>query len=175
MRQIIAFIYCQFFSSHDSKTFASCGGDRLAFFWDSVSGRIIRQFQGHHLKINALAFNEDSSVLATGSDDRSVRLWDMRASSSRYPIQLLDDAKDSIGSVCIRGSVIAVGSLDGNVRLYDIRKGVMTSDNLTGMTFESLADINFLIFPCRSNHICQARKSISGFSCIPIGFEHPTG
>ena len=99
-----------------------------------MTGRILRQFQGHHLKVNSIAFNEDSSVLASGSDDRSVRLWDMRAaSSSRYPIQILEDAKDSIGSVCIRGSMIAVGSVDGCVRMYDLRKGLMTCDNLTGI------------------------------------------
>ena len=97
-----------------------------------MTGRIIRQFQGHHQKVNTLHFNEDSSVLASGSDDKSVRLWDMRAASSRYPIQILEDARDSIGSICIRGAVIAVGSVDGHVRIYDIRKGGMTSDNLNG-------------------------------------------
>ena len=125
---IIIFI---FFSSHDSRTFASCGGDRQVYFWDSVSGRIIRQFQGHHLKVNSVTFNEDSSVLASGSDDRSVRLWDMRAaSSSRYPIQILEDAQDSVGSICIRSATIAVGSIDGHVRIYDLRKGSMSCDDL---------------------------------------------
>ena len=104
------------------------------FLWDCVTGRIIRQFQGHHLKVNSISFNDDSSVLASGSDDKSVRLWDMRASSSRYPIQILDDAKDSIGSICIRGATIGVGSVDGHVRIYDIRKGSMTSDYLEGKT-----------------------------------------
>lgn len=122
-----------FFSAHDSKTFTSCGGDRQVYLWDSVSGRILRQFQGHHLKVNCVAFNEDSSVLASGSDDRSVRLWDMRATSSRYPIQILEDAMDSIGSVCIKGSMIAVGSVDGCVRMYDLRRGLMTCDNLDGI------------------------------------------
>lgn len=56
----------------------------------------------------------------------------MRAVSSRYPIQILEDAKDSIGSICIRGTTITVGSVDGNVRTYDIRKGSMTCDNLGG-------------------------------------------
>ena len=92
------------------------------------------QFQGHHLKINSISFNEDSSVLASGSDDKTVRLWDMRARESRYPIQILEDAKDSIGSVCIKGATIAVGSVDGNVRIYDIRKGSMAADNLNGIS-----------------------------------------
>lgn len=127
--------------AHDSKTFASCGGDRQVFLWDCVTGRIIRQFQGHHQKVNTLSFNSDSSVLASGSDDKSVRLWDMRAASSRYPIQILEDAKDSVGSICIRGSAIAVGSVDGHVRIYDIRKGSMTSDNLGGNKLIYISDL----------------------------------
>ena len=123
--------YC-YFSANDARSFASCGGDRQVYLWDTVTGRILRQFHGHHLKINAICFNEDSSVLASGSDDKSVRLWDMRSRESRYPIQILDEARDSIGSVCIRGTTIAVGSVDGNVRIYDIRKGSMASDNLAG-------------------------------------------
>jgi mitogen-activated protein kinase organizer 1 len=102
------------------------------YLWDAITGRILRQFQGHHLKINTICFNEDSSVLASGSDDKSVRLWDMRSRESRYPIQILDDARDSIGSIFIRGTSVAVGSVDGCVRIYDIRKGAMTSDNLAG-------------------------------------------
>lgn len=37
------------FSSHDNTSFFSCGGDRQAFCWDTTTGRILRQFQGHHL------------------------------------------------------------------------------------------------------------------------------
>ena len=135
------------FRARDSKSFASCGGDRQVYLWDTVTGRILRQFQGHHLKINTLSFNEDSSVLVSGSDDKTVRLWDMRARESRYPIQILDDARDSIGSVCVRGAVIAVGSVDGNVRIYDIRKGAMTADNLTGINKHIEACVN-LLFRC---------------------------
>lgn len=54
----------------------------------------------------------------------------MRASSSRFPIQILEDSKDSVGSVCINGAKIAVGSIDGHVRIYDLRKGSMTCDFL---------------------------------------------
>lgn len=71
-------------------------------------------------------------MLATGSDDKTVRLWDCRATSARYPIQILEDAKDSITALSIRGSTIATGSVDGNVRIYDIRKGCMNADNFTG-------------------------------------------
>ena len=84
----------------------------------------------------------------SGSDDKSVRLWDMRSRESRYPIQILEDAKDSIGSVCVKGTSIAVGSVDGCVRIYDIRKGGMTSDNLKGKNDTSKNYCNSSFLAC---------------------------
>lgn len=80
------------------------------------------------MKLSAVAMNEASTVLATGSVDKSVRLWDCRGSSSRFPIQILDDAKDSIGDVIFGSTEILVGSIDGSVRIYDIRMGKMMQD-----------------------------------------------
>ena len=44
------------------------------------------------------------------------------------PIQILEEAKDSITSVCILGSLIVTGSVDGYVRTYDVRKGELRVD-----------------------------------------------
>jgi mitogen-activated protein kinase organizer 1 len=51
----------------DNAQFASSGGDRTAFTWDVQSGEQIRRLQGHMGKVNAVAYNEDASVLATGT------------------------------------------------------------------------------------------------------------
>jgi mitogen-activated protein kinase organizer 1 len=126
------------FRAHDARVFSSCGGDRQAFLWDTSSGRIIRKFQGHYLKLNAIAFNSDASVLASGSDDKTVRLWDCR-SSSRFPIQILEDAKDSISTIDVKDARIGVGSLDGNVRIYDIRKASVGLDYFGSAAVTSLS------------------------------------
>lgn len=54
-------------SSHDNSRFASCGGDRSVFLWDVTSGDIVRRLSGHTGKVNAVAWNADSSVLASGA------------------------------------------------------------------------------------------------------------
>eukprot|EP00291_Cryptomonas_curvata_P012045 CAMPEP_0172202854 /NCGR_PEP_ID=MMETSP1050-20130122/30922_1 /TAXON_ID=233186 /ORGANISM="Cryptomonas curvata, Strain CCAP979/52" /LENGTH=82 /DNA_ID=CAMNT_0012880929 /DNA_START=176 /DNA_END=421 /DNA_ORIENTATION=- len=41
----------------------------------------IFQLSGHTDNIRCLAFSPDSRFLATGSDDRSVRVWDLAALS----------------------------------------------------------------------------------------------
>jgi WD40 repeat protein len=50
----------------DNSKFASCGGDRQVMVWDVMTGEISRRFTGHLGKVNAVAFNSDSTILASG-------------------------------------------------------------------------------------------------------------
>lgn len=115
--------------THDNARFASVGGDKAVFLWDVASGRTVRRFAGHFQRINCVDFNEDGSVLASGSVDATLRLWDCKSSSSR-PIQILDEAKDSVSSVVILGALIVVGTVEGIVRTYDMRMGRLCTDVL---------------------------------------------
>lgn len=108
---------------------ASVGGDRCAFLWDAATGAVVRKLFGHEHRINACAFNADASVLATGSNDKSVRLWDMR-SASRAPIQVLDDASDNVTAVLCEDGAIVSGSMDGVIRTYDLRAGRLVEDHV---------------------------------------------
>ena len=52
--------------AHDNVKFASSGGDRSVFVWDVATGNTTRRIAGHMGKINAVEFNEDASVAASG-------------------------------------------------------------------------------------------------------------
>ena len=49
-------------------------------------------------------------------------------SQQRLPIQVFEEAKDSITSIVISDSLIVTGSVDGHVRTYDIRMGELRTD-----------------------------------------------
>ena len=53
----------------------------MVFVWDVAAGNIIRRLQGHFGKINAVAFNQDSQVLASGA----LRLEAQIVSCSFHP------------------------------------------------------------------------------------------
>ena len=114
----------------DNSRFVSAGGDRAAFLWDVATGRVVRRFAGHSQRINAVAFSEDGAVLLTGSYDKTVTLWDVRAASSREPIQILGDFRDSVSTVACSAHRVLAGSVDGCLRTYDLRTGLMHCDDL---------------------------------------------
>ncbi|EXJ75758.1 uncharacterized protein A1O5_00265 [Cladophialophora psammophila CBS 110553] len=126
--------------AQDNQTFASVGGDRAVFLWDVQAAEgTLRRFgnnttQGHTSRITCVAFAGDGDgVLASGSDDTSVRLWDVKSRDAR-PLMVLEEAKDGISSLGVpeNGYELVTGSIDGRVRGYDVRTGKVTVDVMPG-------------------------------------------
>lgn len=59
--------------------------------------------------VNCVRYNADSSVLLSGSYDKTVRAWDIRARNAYMPIQVLDDFKDSVTSLVVSDHEIIAG------------------------------------------------------------------
>jgi len=116
--------------SSDNSKIGSCGGDRMVFLWDVASGRVIRKFRGHNSRVNAIRFNHpDCSVAITASYDKTVKIWDCK-SNNQDPIQVLEESRDSVTSLCVSQFEITSGSVDGAIRVYDIRNGQLITDTL---------------------------------------------
>jgi len=94
-----------------------------------MSGKSWHTFRGHEHRINTISFNQDSTVLASGSYDKMVKLWDCKG-RGHQPIQTLSDSSDSISSLVIQDNQIFVGSIDGKLRSYDLRMGTVTTDHI---------------------------------------------
>lgn len=119
--------------------FASCSADRSGpFYWDiNVPESTIRRFGAtspspHTSRITCLSFAANDSVLVSGSDDTSVRLWDCKSKDSR-PLMVLNEAKDGITALKCFGNEIITGSSDGRVRSYDVRVGRILQDTQPGV------------------------------------------
>ncbi|KAF2402917.1 WD40 repeat-like protein [Trichodelitschia bisporula] len=112
----------------DNARFASAGGDKLVYVWDVAAARTLRRFEGHAGKVNAVAWGGDGgSVVASGSFDAAVKLWDLKSQSYK-PLITLSEARDSVSSVAISGWEVYAGSVDGRLRVYDIRTGAVSTD-----------------------------------------------
>lgn len=51
--------------------------------WNLADGRELSAFRGHQGRITALAYSPDGLTLATGSKDRTIRLWDATSGRER--------------------------------------------------------------------------------------------
>jgi len=138
----------------DKKNFASAGGDKVCFLWDVAEAKTIHTFRGHDLRVNTLGFNAECNVLASGSYDKTVKLWDCRG-KGRDPIQVLSDFTDSVTSVVIYEHQLLTGCVDGKLRTYDLRMGTLTTDHICqAMTHLSLSnDGHCVLLSCLDNFI----------------------
>eukprot|EP00397_Hematodinium_sp_SG-2012_P057160 GEMP01071193.1.p1 GENE.GEMP01071193.1~~GEMP01071193.1.p1 ORF type:complete len:196 (+),score=31.84 GEMP01071193.1:306-893(+) len=111
----------------ESTQFFTVGGDKNAYAWDVLSGRVLWKFIGHERKITACCLHEDN-VLYTASHDMTVRGWDLRQ-KQRIATQIMKDASDSCITVRIVSGEIIVGSVDGFMYRYDMRMGCMLRES----------------------------------------------
>jgi len=112
----------------DNDKFVSTGGDKTIFVWDVQTAQTVRRFTGHGGRVNRGVFGGDGNgIIATGSFDGTVKIWDFKSNSYK-PIMTLDDAKDAITDVAVHDAEILATSVDGRVRSYDIRTGMCQTD-----------------------------------------------
>ncbi|KAI9921372.1 hypothetical protein PsorP6_002362 [Peronosclerospora sorghi] len=164
--------------AHDNSKFASCGRERDVFMWDVPTGQVIRKFEGHeHVlrvvtvalegchnvlqSVNCLCYNADSSVLLSGSYDKTVRAWDIRARNASMPIQVLDDFRDSVTSVVVTDHEIIAGCVDGAVRTYDLRVGLLYREQIDEpvVSVAHSPDAHFVLAGCLDSSIRLIEKA----------------
>lgn len=115
--------------SFDSSRLTAGGLDKCVYLWDVAENQIIRRYHAHAAQVNCVKFNQESTVILSGSLDGTLKTWDCK-SRSKEPIQVFPEAKDSITSIAVTDHEIAIASLDGQVRRYDMRKGIVNCDNV---------------------------------------------
>lgn len=89
---------------------------------DALSRAVPRVLRGHTATVNKARFSPDGRWLATSSDDRSVRLWDVATGEAR----VLTGHQDEVWEIAFSpdGRRLVSSSKDGTVRQWDVATGV---------------------------------------------------
>ncbi len=85
---------------------------------------------GHQAAVRSVAISPDGRLIASGSRDNTIWLWDV--STRRAVGSPLTGHTDRVNSVAFSGNTLASGSADGTVRLWDVASGAPIGSPLTG-------------------------------------------
>ena len=87
---------------------------------DGITGSQAAIFSGHVSEVNSLAFSSDGVFLVSGSDDQTVKLWDVQTGGV---VKTFHGHTDCVLSVSISAdcTTIASGSFDKTIRLWNIQ------------------------------------------------------
>ncbi len=88
--------------------------------WEVPHGQLYFTLKGHTDKINALAFTPNGKILASGSDDGTIRLWD---ASTGTQMLSLSSGKTRALAFSMDGKILASISNPVQIQLWDIAIG----------------------------------------------------
>lgn len=95
------------------------------FFWSVQTGKILDILTGHEGPVSSLAFSPVGNELASGSWDKSVRVWNAFGRSRAVePIAMNSD----VLAIAFKpdGHELAVATLDGQIAFFDVNAGKQT-------------------------------------------------
>ena len=153
--------------SPDNKLLATGGSDRAVRIWEVATGKEYREFPGRSLEfasmimalqkivmkpfplapyhedaVNSVAFSPNGLFLATASDDRTTKLWDLRKEKGQVLLNLSGHANNITGVVFSPdGARLATSSGDMTAKIWDAVSGreLMTlaghSSSVQGLAF----------------------------------------
>jgi WD40 repeat protein len=130
--------------SPDGQTLVSSGGDKTVKIWQLGSDRQgaspmnlarsqespLRTLTGHSDWVRTVAISPDGQILATGSDDNTIKLWELNTGKL---IRTLTGHSDWVLSLAMTpdGQTLVSGSRDNTIKLWHLNTGKLLR-TLTG-------------------------------------------
>jgi WD40 repeat protein len=117
------------FTQDGSRLFAAGGQPAISgevrewTVWETNQSRaLIRSFAAHKDAIYSMALSPDDKILATGSYDQKIKLWDVETGKE---LKTLSGHNGCIFGLAFRpdGKILASASADRTVKLWDVASG----------------------------------------------------
>jgi len=91
--------------------------------WDAVTGEIVVTLAGHEASIRSASFSPDGKRIISGSEDRTIRVWD--TSRSKGQMLIRSDSFSWVFGLAYSsdGKRIATGGPKGGVMIWDAASG----------------------------------------------------
>lgn len=172
--------------SPDGKYVISSHGDNQIRFWDATSYQLVKELPGHKDIVRSLAIicDHNQKILASGSADRSIKLWDIDYPESEMNCKLTDNlSHDS----WVRGvifapddpQILASCSDDKTIKVWNRRTNKSLSlrghtDPVRTIAFSpngrylisGSGDQTVLIWERKKSHQQQSNDKVPQYQCL---------
>ncbi|CAD8190611.1 unnamed protein product [Paramecium octaurelia] len=135
----------------DGNALASGSYDKSISLSEVKTGLQKAKLFGHSNNVNSICQSLDSTILAYGSHDQSVRLWGMLRQDYRKPNQMVIQAQivhsNSVTSICYspNSTKLASGSHDQSIQLWDVKTGFQKAQNQMVILEQLIQFVTFLM------------------------------
>lgn len=114
--------------SEDGRTIYAGGNDRVIYEFDTTTGNLRRELQGHQELVRSLHLDSANGRIISGSYDHSVKVWDLRMGSGREDAGMTLNLEGWTSSWMLAAKSnyrkIACTSQDGRVVIVDFGFGI---------------------------------------------------
>lgn len=110
--------------NHDKtkiKYVASCGRDKVIYIYDIENGTNVMRLVGHDNWVRDIIFHPDGIHLISVSDDRSIKVWDLKEQKC---VKTISDAHEHFVQCidfCEKNPHIVTGGVDYSVNIWSCR------------------------------------------------------
>lgn len=137
----------------DKDHFAAASHDWKVALWDArQTGAPLHVFDGHDNAVQALAYSPRRMQLASGSADKTVRLWNLETLKLRRRYR---GNRDFVTATAFspNGRMLAGGSLDGDIRVWS----ALSSRRLRSLSGHK-GEITSIVFSRTGEQLASASK-----------------